>query len=170
MHLPLRNRFLASKLNRCASKHQPWAFRRSVRNHSHPSQTWPSALNARDFPKSLGNSPLTWGSLRFLAFPFRADRRFPFAVLGPVECPPCSLHRPERYRSRRLQAVPARVFAPQARSARIDGKSPPSSHHRRQRALLCSSSNGTGLFPEFILMGVAFSTPSMDSLDIPLVH
>lgn len=49
-------------------------------------------------------------------FPFDADRVFPPLVRGPVDNPPCNLHRPLLYKSRRLHGVPARVFALQVMS------------------------------------------------------
>ena len=67
----------------------------------------------------------------------------PFTVLGPVLSPPCKRQRPLLYRSRRLQGVPARVFAPHTKSLHIFGiDNPyPALHHALQtaRALsLCS--------------------------------
>ncbi len=45
----------------------------------------------------------------------------PFTVLGPVLNPPCKRQRPLLYKSRRLQGVPARVFAPHTKSWHISG-------------------------------------------------
>lgn len=46
---------------------------------------------------------------------------FPSGVRGPVDSPPCKRHRPESYRSFRLQGVPARVRAPHLRSRSTSG-------------------------------------------------
>lgn len=58
---------------------------------------------------------------RFGRRPLAAERRLPSSVLGPVDRPPCSRHRPLPYRSFRLQGVPALVLAPHVCPGKVRG-------------------------------------------------
>ena len=91
----------------------PWAYRLITRSQIRPFHYLLPAATPPDFPKSSAFFTPSWDLPADVRLPLRAERRLPLAVREPVERPPCSLHRPERYRSRRLHGVPARVRAPQ---------------------------------------------------------